>query len=168
MFWRLNGKVRTPQQSSKEILIGRIVKTSRRCSETGKRYLAAYRRQSDGLYVFAWTEEVTEHGGGERKGEIVQNMDTGFADPRDCCLWCKTGTREIEGLGNVRVIFCSKCQESVCLGKTEGRWFQCWCGHRGYISDQPFAMNGFVDKPAHSERPILAGINYPKLTDGRS
>lgn len=121
----------------------KVAITFRMCSMESKPYQSIYVQQPSGLYRYLKSEriEVQARTEGPPTSQEQFVVESGH-DER--CAWCGCGGKRFAGSNHeTELVFCDVCNWFVCVGKSHGSLFRCWCGAQGYLGG-PVGMSGSV------------------------
>ncbi len=115
--------------------IGQTAEIKRICAVHGAAYSAVY-REINGVWRH---EECVRPTAARGAGDSGRSISIDWASVEDgtdeICPWCGCGPKT---LGGTRALFvqCSRCNNHVCLGRSDGDTFRCYaaCGLVGRIS----------------------------------
>jgi len=140
--------------------VGRTAAMKRVCAVHGTAYAAVY-REINGRWRLEECVRATSASGpvGSRIVIDAASVEDGIAD---ICPWCGCGPK-IVGEGAGAYVRCGRCQNLVCLGRTDGLLFKCCdqCGNVAKISGFIAEFEGWTRNL--SPRGMMAGDSRPAL-----
>jgi hypothetical protein len=119
----------------RKLPVGRFAQMKRVCTVHGTAWFAQY-REINGMWRLERCVRPSygNAGNGSQSSNIVIDIERIEDGNPELCAWCGCGPKEINGMSIANVL-CSRCGNSVCLGRTVGNAFTCFdrCGKKARI-----------------------------------
>jgi hypothetical protein len=137
-----------PRVSLIEIYVPRV------CAQHDREYLVVYTQGANKLYTLSRYIRTaggisSEAGNHSAAAMDLESQMIDRATEQEKCPWCGVTGRTINGM-RVNVVACGRCKGYICLGRTDGAFFQCRasCGAWGELSDKSVPSRALIRQEA--------------------